>query len=351
MSNISIRLTPENGLDFSVTRKNLKWAYQSGSDYFADFYDEEIGVERSVQISQTTYEDLVSTYNLPILTAATADLDCPVAVGDQFVISDANIVIGNYAQSELDVEIPAVSTWDSGTAGTGSFTLSNSSTTKVWTGVASSVTGDSADITYSFTGTEEAGTATITLGTIALGGKTAGTDFDFEVLDQDNNVLFTFANGDLVTGNSVDVPFTAGVTGLKIKATALTTGDNISTTILRVASVSVSQESGTLGIEAGYNTQITYNFKGSEFNFGVDELLADVAGGSIWLNVGTPLAVNYSPWTLGVQGLLSAGTRLSLVEDPEDANRCYTRIDAPQALMVVQWDNDVDYIEDYWANL
>jgi hypothetical protein len=351
MSNISIRLTPVSGLELSVTRKNLKWAYQKGSSYFADIYDEEIGTERSVQITSTSYGELSSVYDLPELTAATNSLNCPVAVGQKFVVSDANIVIGNYAQKEVSAPASVPSAWSAGSTGTNSFVLSNDEDAKVWTGVASTITGNNARISYSFSGTTGAGLLSVTFGTVDLDGAESGTEFNFQVLDGDSNVIYTFTDAELVTGNSVDVPFAAGVESFIIRGIALGTGDDISGTVITIAAVAISQDSGVLSKDAGYNTSIECNFRGFSFSFGVDELLPAVAGESIWLQIGTPLDANFYPWTLGFQALISAGTRLSLVEDPQDSEKCTTRIDKPQSLLVIHWDNDVDHMEDYWDNL
>lgn len=339
------------GQEFSVTRKNLKWAYQSGSDYFADYFDADSGTEQSVQITQTCYGNLSSTYKLPVLTSATSSLDNPVAVGEEFVISDANIVIGTYAEQSVSPLIPAPADWASGATGTGSFTNSDDGDSHVFTGVAVSVATNNARIDQSFTTTGGEGTVTVTFGTVDLDGLAAGTEFDLTLEDQDSAVLKTFTTGEIVTGGSVSVAIDETVSGLILRATALGNGDDLSGVVITIDDISVSLESGAFSINAGYNTNVDYSYNGSAFSFGVDELPQDIAGTSIWLQVGQPLQANYSPWRLGFNALVSAGTRLSLVEDPDDNTQCFTRIDKPQGLLVVLWDNDVDYMEDYWANL
>ena len=352
MSNISIKLIPVSGLEFSVTRKNLKWAYQDGAEYFATIYDEEVEGERDVKITQVSYEALYgATYDLPLVTAAADDLDCPVAVGSTFVISDANIVLGSYAQPNINAELPAVTTWSTASTGTGSFTLSNSGTIKVWTGVAVSVIGDNARIEEDFIPVGGTGSAVVTFGTNVLGAFEAGTEFDFELLDESDAVIKSFTTSELASANVVTVAIPVGVSAIQLRATALTAEENLSTLIIRVVSVALTLDSGVWTLDAGYNTNLDYNFRGFSFSFGVEEVLSTVAGASIYLQVGEPLDINYSPWTLGFQGLISAGTRLSLVEDAEDADRCYTRLDKPQGLVVVHWDNDVDYMEDYFLNI
>jgi hypothetical protein len=351
MSNISIRLIPVVGQEFSVTRKNLKWAYQSGSNYFADYFDVQSEVQRSVQITQTSYEALSSTYDLPVLTSATTALDNPVAVGDEFVISDANIVIGTYADQSVTPFIPAPADWTAAATGTGSFTNSDSGDSHVFTGVAVSVTGNNARITQSFTTTGGEGTVVVTFGTVDLDGLAAGTEFSLVLQDQDSNALKTFTTGEIVTGGSVSVAIDDTVTGLILRATALGNGDDLSGVVITIDDISVSLESGAFNINSGYNTNVDYAFNDDLLSFGVDELPQDIAGDSIWLQVGSPLQANYSVWRLGYNALVSAGTRLTLVEDPDDNTQCFTRIAKPQAALVVQWDNDVDYMEDYYANL
>jgi hypothetical protein len=352
MSNISIKLIPVSGLEFSVTRKNLKWAYQDGAEYFATIYDEEVEGERDVKITQVSYEALYgATYDLPLVTAAADDLDNPVAVGSTFVISDANIVLGSYAQPNINAELPAVTTWDTASTGTGSFTMSNSGTIKVWTGVAVSVISDNARIEEDFIPVGGTGSAVVTFGTNVLGAFEAGTEFDFELLDESDAVIKSFTTAELASANVVTVAIPVGVEAIQLRATALTAAEDLSTLIIRVVSVALTLDSGVWTLDAGYNTNLDYNFRNFSFSFGVEEVLPTVAGASIYLQVGEPLDINYSPWTLGFQGLISAGTRLSLVEDAEDADRCYTRLDKPQGLVVVHWDNDVDYMEDYFLNI
>jgi hypothetical protein len=274
-----------------------------------------------------------------------------VAVGSTFVISDANIVLGSYAQPNINAELPAVTTWSTASTGTGSFTMTNSGTIKVWTGVAVSVISDNARIEEDFIPVGGTGSAVVTFGTNVLGAFEAGTEFDFELLDESDAVIKSFTTSELASDNVVTVAIPAGVSAIQLRATALTAAEDLSTLIIRVVSVALTLDSGVWTLDAGYNTNLDYNFRGFSFSFGVEEVLSTVAGASIYLQIGEPLDINYSPWTLGFQGLISAGTRLSLVEDAEDADRCYTRLDKPQGLVVVHWDNDVDYMEDYFLNI
>ncbi len=345
MSQFTILIEPVKGLEFAIERNTLKWAYQSGSNYFLDYFDAESGTQKSVQITSGCYGDLKSTYNLLELTNQTDTLDAPVAVGQKFVISDANLVLAGYANESLLVPSPALSAWTTGSTGTGSFTLSNSTTAKVFTGVSSSVATNNARINYAWDSTGLAGSAVVTFGSVALDGKAAGTEFSLVLRDESGNALKTFSTAEIATGLSHTVSFSAGVEGLELRATALQTGDNLSGVVITVASIVINQDSGAIESMGNYNTFIEYNFKDYSFSFGVADLIGSLDADSDRIRIGQPFSVNFSAWTRGVEAAISVDTRLSLVEGVpvgEQSAFCITHLNSPQALLVIHWNEDLE---------
>lgn len=213
MAKLAMYFEAVNGDKHVVRVENVKWAYQLGSDYFIEWFDDRMNTWRQAEIDVTMYGNIdqlmtVTTKNFgdaPIvgsmkinphaitLANNVGGLDQQILTADQlaFVIGAGDWVATNDAQA---------GTWSSAAgianlAGVGATTAADTSTLVTPVAVV-----DTEEYVFQ-----------VEVGTVALGALDAGTNFDLTISVGATDLVLT--NADLVEGNVIEINYTAVSTG------------------------------------------------------------------------------------------------------------------------------------------
>lgn len=324
----------------SIPVKNLKWAYNNGTNYTVDYLDARTGAELSIKVDGTDFATIGSV----ALSGGSGTFDNPPA---PFRISDANVVIGYFGASEVSIpDFADYTEWTGSTTGSGAFTVTALEGSATFVGNAvSGVSTRSLSLSTALVPDGQAFTWTIPLGTVTLDSKVLGTDFDVLFYAGDT-LAHTLTAGDISAEEVVITGVTE--TDLEIRVSTLLATEDYS-------GVSIALNSGTISIEtdnslsSGNNCVIEYNFNDEAFAFGVDQLPRAIAGTSEWFNVEAQLAIMGGSVGLGADLLYSHGTVISILENPSDATECFVAIDKPQAGLTVKLDATVTAASTYFS--
>jgi hypothetical protein len=213
MAKLAMQFEAVGGEKHVVRVQDVKWAYQSGSDYFIEWLDPRINQWRQAEITSGSY----AAIDQLVTVSAQNFGDTPV-VGSVKINPHAITLANNVGG--LDVEILTadklafvidtgdwVATNDANAA-----TFSSAAGVANVVGVASPTAGDASTLVTPVAVVDtKVYTLSVEVGEVALGGKEAGTDFELTIAVGATSVELTDA--DLVEGNVIEIEYTAVSTG------------------------------------------------------------------------------------------------------------------------------------------
>jgi hypothetical protein len=304
MAKLALQFETVGGEKQVVRVQDVKWAYQSGSDYFIEWLDPRINQWRQAEITSGSY---AAIDQLQTVSAQNFG-DTPV-VGSIKVNPHAITLANNVGG--LDVQILSAGQLAFTGGGGANWTIANNADAGTWatSGGVMTITGDSAPVA--------AENATITsavavvngqkytfgvrVNAAAVGSRVIGTDFDLSILV--GATTYDLVAADLVAGNTILVEHTATATGninVVLRYTAVEENDQTAV-VVGFTEPSFRRQTGSnqlVGILDG--TLVRYEVGNTPMSLllttGVSAL---VSGSNTALVSYVPTTVNETAWTGG----------------------------------------------------
>lgn len=306
-----------------VQADKVKWAYESGSEFIIEYYDEDLNGEVSESITETTYDALLSSGYLQEVTVI-ENLNASSPVTGSLFISPFNVLLANNVGG-LDAEALSSGQQEFVADGGANWTITNdanAATISVSSGVAtidgvvSTTASDASDIATNVAVVEdEVYQFSLTVGAVDLATLEAGTDFDLTV-----NIgaeAFALADADLVLGTVLTFEYTAVSTGnieFNVTYSPLLSSEDQSALSIEFLEPSVRRMTGSIQDYGTEGTLMQYGFTGVQYGFIVNESMATIATDSGGVLVTCdPTVVNGSTWTGGLPAVVNKSTYLKVV--------------------------------------
>lgn len=322
MAKLALTFQEVGGIDWVIRVEDVKWAYQSGSKYFIEFWDNQSSAWLQREITSGSFAAIDQ-----LVSVTTQKFDAEPIVGTVLINPHAVTLANNVGG--LDAQILSAGQLAFTGTGGANWTIANSAT-------AATITSGTGAAQIAGVDATAAQVSTITTAVSVVSGESytfsvpiTGVDLNSNVIGSDFNISIAagatsrnLTAGELVAGNTVSVTHTAGSTGsinLVITFTALVTS-NMTGLDVDFGAPSFRRRTGSTQFPNLLGTLLRYEPKGVQLPLLVTQGVSQVASASInALAVLTAVKINGSTWNGGNPTAVAMQKYLS-VREMENGN-------------------------------